>query len=569
MRTYPTGRPTISGTRHAISAGHYLAAAAGHAILEAGGNAVDAGCAAGLALGVLQPDLVSVGGVAPILIRLADGRTESIAGLGHWPASLPPDVFLREHGGEMPAGVRRMVVPAAIDAWIQALERHGTMSFGDIATFAIRFAGEGFATYDLLAESIAAHEADYRQWPQNAAIFLPGGKVPKLGQKFVQSDLAKSLAYMVEEERKAAGKGRLAGLAAAHAAFYRGDLAREVTRFIAQEGGFLSMEDLATYRSRIEPVVSRQWRGHEVLVCGPWCQGPALLEALLIAERLGLDGLAHNSAEYLHRITEALKGALADREYHFRDPAFGHVPIDELLSDAHVAARAAAVDMRRAHPGLPEPILGRGTKLPGATDAALPKVEADTSYVAVVDRWGNAFSATPSDGSWNVPVVPGTGLIISGRGSQSRPDPSHPSGVGPGKRPRLTPNPAMVVTREGGVMPFGTPGGDVQIQAMLQVMLNILHFGMEVQEAIEAPRVASYSFPSSFAPYEYFPGRLAVEARIPAEVRDELAARGHEVKSWPATTWLAGSVEVVLSDPASGLKHAGADPRRPAYAIAS
>ena len=563
------GRPTISGTRHAISAGHYLAAAAGFAILEAGGNAVDAGCAAGLALGVLQPDLVSVAGVAPIMIRLADGRTETIAGLGHWPASLPPDVFMREHGGKMPSGVRRMVVPAAPDAWIQALERHGTMSFGEIADAAIRFAADGFATYDLLAESIGAHEAEYRRWPQNAAIFLPGGQVPKLGQKFVQADLARSLRYMVDQERAVAGQGRVAGLAAAHAAFYRGDLAREITRFVAAEGGFLSMQDLATYRSRIEPVVARRWRGHEVLVCGPWCQGPALLEALLIAERLGLDDLAHNSPDYLHVITEALKAALADREYHFTDPALGHVPLDELLSPEHVAARAAAVDMTRAHPGLPEPILGRGTALPGATSAALPKVEADTSYVAVVDRWGNAFSATPSDGSWNVPVVPGTGLVVSGRGSQNRPDPLHPAGVAPGKRPRLTPNPAMVVTRDGGVMPFGTPGGDVQIQAMLQVMLNILHFGIAVQDAIEAPRIASYSFPSSFAPYEFFPGRLAVEARIPAEVRAALAARGHEVKAWPDVTWLAGSVEVVMSDPATGLLHAGADPRRPAYAIAS
>jgi gamma-glutamyltranspeptidase/glutathione hydrolase len=368
---------------------------------------------------------------------------------------------------------------------------------------------------------------------------------------------------------EAAGKDREAGLDAAHAAFYRGDLAREITRFVAAEGGFLSMQDLAGYRSRIEPVVARRWRGHEVLTCGPWCQGPSLTEALLIAERLGLDGLAHNSPAYLHLVTEALKGALADREYHFTDPAFGEVPIDRLLSEAHIAARAAAIDPARAHPGLPEPILGAGTRLPGATDAPLPKVEADTSYVAVVDRWGNAFSATPSDGSWNVPIVPGTGLVVSGRGSQSRPDPTHPAGVAPGKRPRLTPNPAMIVTREGGVMPFGTPGGDVQIQAMLQVLLNILHFGMAVQDAIEAPRVATYSFPSSFAPYEFFPGRLAVESRIPAQTRAALAALGHEVKDWPDMTWLAGSVEVVMVDAATGLRHAGADPRRPAYAIAS
>ncbi|NKC30571.1 gamma-glutamyltransferase family protein [Falsiroseomonas selenitidurans] len=562
------GRPTISGTRHAISAGHYLAAAAGFAVLEAGGNAVDAGCAAGLALGVLQPDLVSVAGVAPILIRLADGTVESIAGLGHWPRATPPDVFMREHGGRMPSGVRRMVVPAAPDAWIQALARHGTMTFGDIAAAAIRFAAEGYAMYPLLQESITAHEAEYRRWPQNAAIFLPGGGIPEIGRRFVQADLARSLGYMVDQER-AAGGDRLAGLEAARAAFYKGDLAREVVRFVQAEGGFLSAEDMAQFRSRIEPVVARDWRGHTLLTCGPWCQGPALAEALLIVERLGLDGLAHNSAAYIHRIVEALKGALADREYHFGDPAMVDVPLEALLSPGHIAARAAAIDLIRAHPGLPEPILGRGNQLPAATRADLPKVEADTSYVAVVDRWGNAFSATPSDGSWNVPVVPGTGLVISGRGSQNRPDPAHPAGVAPGKRPRLTPNPAMVVTKDGGVMPFGTPGGDVQIQAMLQVMLNILHFGMEVQEAIEAPRVASYSFPSSFAPYEYFPGRLAVESRIPAETRAELAAMGHEVKDWPGMTWLAGSVEVVLHDAAAGLKRAGADPRRPAYAIAS
>ncbi|MBW8269244.1 gamma-glutamyltransferase family protein [Caldovatus aquaticus] len=562
-------RPTISGTRHAVAAGHYLAAAAGFSVLEAGGNAIDAGCAAGIALGVLLPDLVNVAGVAPILIRTADGAVETIAGLGHWPRSLPADLFLREHGGRIPPGVLRTVVPAAPDAWITALERHGTMGFGEVAQHAIRFARDGFAVFPLLAENIEKHEAEYARWPSNAAIFLPGGRRPRVGERFVQADLARTLQYMADEERKAAGKGRLAGLAAARAAFYRGDIAREIVAFQRREGGYLSMEDLAGFRSRIEPAVRRRWRGHEVLTCGPWCQGPALLEALLVMERAGLDGLAHNSADYLHLLAEAIKAAMADREYHFGDPAFVDVPLDALLSEAHVAARARAIDPRRAHPGMPGPLLGAGTAPASATRAAAPAAEADTSYVCVVDRWGNAFSATPSDGSWSSPVVPGLGIIPSNRGSQSRPDPRHPSGVAPGKRPRLTPNPAMVVTRDGGLMPFGTPGGDVQIQAMLQVMLNILHFGMEVQEAVEAPRVASYSFPSSFAPFEYFPARLAAEARIARETREALAARGHALQDWPEWTWLAGGVEVILTDPQAGMIHAGADPRRPAYAIAS
>jgi gamma-glutamyltranspeptidase / glutathione hydrolase len=560
-------RPTLYGTRHAVSAGHYLAAAAGFSVLEAGGNAIDAGCAAGIALGVLLPDLVNVAGVAPILIRKADGTVETIAGLGPWPKSIPADLFMREHGGKIPNGVLRTVVPAAPDAWITALERHGTMGFGDVAQHALRFARDGFAVYPLLAQNIRDHQDDYARWPGNAAIFLPGGKPPAVADRFVQSDLARTLQYMVDEEKKASAKGRLAGLAAAHAAFYRGDIAREIAGFMAREGGYLTMADLAAYRSKLEPAVRRTWRGHEVLTCGPWCQGPALLEALLLMEKGGIGAMAHNGADYIHLFTECIKAAMADREYHFGDPAFIDVPLDRLLGDAHLGARLAQVDPERALMGMPGPMLNGGTTLPPATDRAMPLVEADTSYCAVVDRWGNAFSATPSDGSWNSPVVPGLGIIPSNRGSQSRPDPAHPCGVAPGKRPRLTPNPAMIVTAGGGVMPFGTPGGDVQIQAMLQVVLNILQHGMEVQEAIEAPRFASYSFPSSFAPFDFFPGRLAVESAIPQATRDALAAKGHEIRDWPQQTWLAGAVEVVKSDPATGMLAAGADPRRPAYAV--
>ncbi|MEA2771381.1 MAG: gamma-glutamyltranspeptidase / glutathione hydrolase, partial [Acetobacteraceae bacterium] len=178
-----THRPTVYGTRHAISAGHYLAASAGFSILEAGGNAIDAGVAAGIALGVLQPDLVNFAGVAPILIRLADGTFESIAGLGWWPKTIPADLFMREHGGKIPDGVLRTVVPAASDAWITALRRHGTMRFADVAASAIRFAADGFAVYPLLERSIGSHAAEYRRWASNTAVFLPGGRVPKTGEK--------------------------------------------------------------------------------------------------------------------------------------------------------------------------------------------------------------------------------------------------------------------------------------------------------------------------------------------------------------------------------------------------
>ncbi|MCC6717583.1 MAG: gamma-glutamyltransferase [Acetobacteraceae bacterium] len=558
-------RPALYGARHAVSAGHYLATAAGFAILEAGGNAIDAGCAAGITLGIVQPDLVGFGGVAPILIRLADGTTESIAGLGHWPRAMPADVFMREHGGKIPNGVRRTVVPAAPDAWITALERHGTMTFGEVASFAIRHARDGFAMYPLLAQTINANIDNYRKWPGNAALYLPGGRAPLPGERFVMTDLAATIQFMADQE-KSAGADRAGGLAAARAAFYRGDIARKIVAHQQAEGGWLSAEDLANFRSRIEPVIRRPWRGHEILACGPWCQGPSLIEALLLAEQLGIAGHAHNSADYLHILTEAIKLALSDREYSFGDPDFIDVPIDRLLSPAWIARQAARVRMDQAFPAMPPPLDNAPPNLKPA-DVELPRIEADTSYACVIDRWGNAFSATPSDGSWNAPVVPGLGFVPSARGSQSRPDPSHPAGVAPGKRPRLTPNPAMVVTADGGAMPLGTPGGDVQIQAMLQVILNVFQHGMDLQSAIEAPRVASYSFPSSFAPFDYFPGRLAAEARIDPAVRAELASRGHAMADWPGWTWLAGSVEAARAHPGRGLIEAGADPRRPAYAL--
>ena len=197
-------RPTIAVTRHAIAAGHYLAASAGFAILEAGGNAIDAGCAAGIALGVLQSDLVDVAGVAPIMIYLAETReVVTIAGLGPWPKALDPELFMREHGGKIPKGVLRTVVPAAPDAWITALKRWGTMSFGEVAAAAIRLAGEGFPMYPLMAASLARHAEAHRGWPSSAAIFLPNGQVPEPGDIFRQTDLAASLQYMADEERVA------------------------------------------------------------------------------------------------------------------------------------------------------------------------------------------------------------------------------------------------------------------------------------------------------------------------------------------------------------------------------
>jgi gamma-glutamyltranspeptidase/glutathione hydrolase len=297
-------QPMITGARSMISAGHYLATEAGWAVLQAGGNAVDAGVAAGIALGVVHSDQVQFSGVAPMVIYLAD-RDEviTLAGLGGWPKAARLETLVNEHGGTIPLGLLRTVVPAAPDAWILALERYGTMSFGDVAASAIRYAREGFTMHPVMAHYIAKNEATYRRWPQNAAIWLPGGRPPREGELFVQRDLARSLQFMADEERAAAPRGRAAGLAAARDAFYRGDLAQAIARYHRENGGWLTAEDLATFRSEIQLPVRTTFHGTEVLTCGAWCQGPVLPQMLALLESVDLKALGHNTPGYAHVAT--------------------------------------------------------------------------------------------------------------------------------------------------------------------------------------------------------------------------------------------------------------------------
>jgi gamma-glutamyltranspeptidase/glutathione hydrolase len=561
-------RPVISARKHIVAAGHYLAAHAGFAILEAGGNAIDAGVAAGIALGVVQSDLVGVAGVAPIILYHAgSGKVFTVSGLGTWPRRVTPDFFKRHHGGKIPRGVLRTVVPAAPDAWILALKRWGTMSFGEVAVAAVRFASEGFAAHPLLCETIATHHAEYAEWPSTKAIYLPNGRPPKVGEVFVQTDLAASLRYMIEEERAAASKGRDAGLAAARAAFYTGDIARTIVAYHEQNGGLLSMSDLAEYRSGIEPSVAVPFAEFTVHCCGAWCQGPVLGQMLRLVEATGCHKHAHNSFAYVHALTEIMKLAFADRHAYYGDPKFIDVPLERLMSRAYAAERARLVRADEAWPTMPPAGLAKAFADVPASVATSPPPPLDTSYVCAVDRHGNVFSATPSDGSYGAPVIPGTGLTPSSRGSQSWADPALPASVAPGKRPRLTPSPALALGPDGRAIPFGTPGGDVQAQAMLQTLLNRLAYGMDPQAAVEAPRFASYSFPDSFEPHGILPARLMLEARLPQELADRLSDVGHDVAWWPDWTWKAGAVCMIDSNPRIAQHDAGADPRRSSYAL--
>ena len=561
--------PVSLGHHYAVSAGHDLAALAAFEVLEGGGNAVDAGVAAILTLGVVYSDQVSIAGVAPMIVNLADGgETWTIAGVGGWPRALDADRFIEAHAGTIPLGVRRTVVPAAPDACLQALSRWGTMCYRDVAARAVQYASQGFPRHQVMLDYVRQYADDFRHWPDNVALWMPGGEVPELGERLVQADLGATLQFLCDEEQ-AAGGDRAAGLEAVRNAFYRGDIAARILAHQREHDGLLSADDLDAFRCQVLPSVFRRFRlnGEEVEVhtCGAWCQGPMLLEALATVEGLDVGSLGHNSDAYLHTIAETIKLAFADREGYLGDPDFVDVPLETLIGEAYAARQRKRIDPRTACPGLPRPghIPGHEPYVWPAIVAAEPaRLPADTSIVAVIDAHGNAFCSTPSDTSWDTPVVPGTGLAVSSRGAQSWAVHGHPSCLAPGKRPRLTPNPCLARVPGRWIMPFGTPGGDSQVQANLQMLLNHLCFGMPVQEAIEAPRLMTHSHPNSFAPHHAEPGRVTVEGRIDEDVSDRLSERGHRVErleDW--THWVAG-ICAVRKDLATGKLEAGADPRR-------
>jgi len=574
----PTSTTQVIGTRWAVAAGHALASEAAARVLGAGGNAIDAGVAAGITLGVVHCDMVSVAGVAPILVHVArTGETWQVSGVGPYPRATTAAYLRERHDGQIPPGLPRTVVPAAPDAWCTALARWGTMSFADVATAATEHAERGFPISQFTAYQMASNADKYRRWPSSAALYLRDGRALRIGEVLVQRELGETLRRMARAEAKAGGS-REAGVRAARDEFYRGETAKRIAEFHRAEGGPLAASDLAEFSVEVDPALRTTFGRYEVAACGFWCQGPSLLEMLNLLDGVDLKALGHNSPAYLHRLIETIKLAFADRDAYYGDPHFVKVPADGLLSKAYAAARQRLIKERAwpqmppagdpdrldavRHPEAALPLAGGSHPAPGGSTDAL-----DTSYVAVVDEAGNGFSATPSDPNVDSPVVPGVGCVVSPRGSQGWLDPEHPSVVAPGKRPRLTPAPAMAFTGGRLFMPFGTPGGDVQQQAMLQVFLNTTVFGMDPQPAIEAPRVASRSHPDSFWPHAIAPGKVEAERRIPRETLGALAALGHAVAEWPEWEWRAGGVCAVKVG-SDATRWAGVDPRRGAHAIA-
>jgi len=380
---------------------------------------------------------------------------------------------------------------------------------------------------------------------------------------------------MADEEAAAGRHGRVAGLNAARRAFYAGDIAGTIARFHKENGGLLTRHDLAEFAVTVEPPASIEFGGTQVHSVGAWGQGPAMLEALKILEGFDLRGFGHNSTGYIHCVTEAIKLASADREAYFGDPLFVDVPLERLLSAEYAAERRKLVRTGEAWREMPPAgrIPGRSTPTERRLDPVLqPAGDCDTSTVCAIDRHGNVFAATPSEGNYNAQVIPGLGFVPSRRGKGASADPAHPAALGPGRRPRMTNGPAIAIRPGRDRFPFGTPGSDNQLQAMLQVFLNAFAFDMAPQDAVEAPRFATHSFPGTFHPHAYAPGSLYLERRIPEQTGAALAAMGHVVEWWgawgpPANHSDVATVCCIHADLTRGILTGGADPRRPAAAV--
>jgi gamma-glutamyltranspeptidase/glutathione hydrolase len=560
-------RPVIRGTHGMVASEHYLATAAGFSVLERGGNAVDAAAAVCFALHVLEPHQNGIAGEVPILIRwAADDRVYAVNGQGWAPKAATIPLFRSLGIDLIPGdGLLPATVPAVVDAWVRALQRFGTMSLRELLTYAIELAEGGFPMYPSLAGCIEANQARFtEEWPSSAAVYLPDGQPPRVGEVFCNPNWARTARKLADAEARNAGSGREAALDAARRELYEGETAQTIARWCREQrfrdasghahGGLLAEDDLAGYRGRIEEPVSATYHGYRVHKCGPWTQGPVFLQQLNLLEGFDLAAMGHNSADYLHTVIECAKLAFADREAYYADPEFTDVPLGRLLSKGYAAERRRLIDSQHAWTGGGPPY-GIGGPAEGWGDG-------DTTHLDVVDRWANMVSATPS-GSWiqSSPVVEGLGFPLGTRAQMFCLDESHPERLEPGKRPSTTLTPSLALAEAKGMphLAFGTPGGDCQDQWTLQLFLNWVHFGMGLQEAIDAPTVHSRHFASSFYPHDAYPGEMNAEDRIPGDVLEGLRARGHVIQLDPP--WSHGGVLAVSLDPATGLLSGAASPR--------
>jgi gamma-glutamyltranspeptidase / glutathione hydrolase len=526
-------RPLITGQNGIVTSNHPLASAAGIRILLAGGNAFDAAVATAAATSVVDPANSSLGGNGFATIYVA--RTREVRTLNYFgtaPKASRPELFTREKLNE---GILASPVPSNLRGYEELLKMYGTKSLAEVLEPAIELAEKGYVVDRSFARQLARAADGFRKYPTTSRAYLPGGRAPSEGSVFRQPDYARTL-------KQVAAKGA--------EDFYSGDLARRIAAFYKTEGGILGLEDLRDYKARWVDPISITYRGYTIFTQPPNSSAVAMLAELNIMEGFDNAALGHNSAPYLHRFMEAMRLALADRNKFVADTDAVAVPIERLLAKPYAAARRQTIDPQRA-----APVINPGDI------ASTP--DGDTTHLTVVDRDGNMAALTQTlGGSWGSSVVVGdTGLFFSNQMRHMHLEPDSPSKIRGGIRPRSNQSPTVVLKDGQPFMALGSPGGDGIWQRVAQVIVNVLDFNMNIQEAIAAPRVG-YGGPQETG--TAIKPIWRVENRVSQSVVRQLEAMGHEIRLVPSE---GGAVNGIVRDPTTGALTGGADPRGRSYAI--
>jgi gamma-glutamyltranspeptidase/glutathione hydrolase len=575
-----TTRPELRGDFGMVASTHWLASAVGMSVLERGGNAADAAVATGFVLQVIEPHLNGPGGEVPILLwDPADEQVRVIAGQGVTPVAATPERFA-DLGLELVPGTGPLAatVPGAVGAWLLLLRQWGTWRLRDVLEPAIGYAENGWPLLPSIARTIATVEQTFRaDWPTSAATWLP---IPPAGSRMRSPVLAATWRRLLAEA-EAATQDRDGQIEAARTAFYEGFVAEAIDAHVRQpvrdssgdvHVGLLTADDLAAWRCPVEAPTTLDYGDYTVCKTGPWGQGPVFLQQLALLSRFDLAEAGHLTPDYVHVVVEASKLAFADREAWYGDGA--DVPMLALLSDGYNDERASLIGSTASlelRPGSPDgrapalraPLAGAGAGAAGTGEPTVSRdgvTRGDTCHLDVVDRNGLMISATPS-GGWlqSSPTIESLGWCLGTRAQMTWLEPGLAATLRPRTRPRTTLSPSLALRNGRPYLAFGTPGGDQQDQWSLVFFLAHVHFGLDLQAAIDAPSFHSTHFPSSFWPRTAEPGGLVIEDRVAMGVIDELRRRGHQVSV--SDGWSLGRVSAAGVEPGTGFLRAAANPR--------
>ncbi|MDH4107931.1 MAG: gamma-glutamyltransferase [Gammaproteobacteria bacterium] len=540
---YPAHRPVVMGTQGMVAANNPLAAEAGLDVLRRGGNAVDAAIATAAVLNVVEPMMSGMAGSAFMLVYdSASGRLDALNASDVAPAAASLERF---EAADMSSGLHLATVPGSFDAWAEALARYGTMGWDNVLRPAIAYAEQGVPYTNFFVEQIGFAADHFRKYPESARLFLRDGEVPRPGDIHRNPGLARTMRAVVSAADARDEDGRGAAIRAGRDEFYKGSIAAAIADFHALHGGLTTREDLAAYRAEWADPACSAYRGLNVCSAPPNTSGVVMLEALEILEGYDLGSLGYGSADYLHVLAETFKLVRADRAAWIGDPRLYSDPRDRMLDEKYVASQRARIDM------------GAAKDVPGS------QVEqANTTHISVVDGDGNVVSFTTTMGGGTalfgtLVVLGDTGLVsVDGINWMDR-DPDSINRIRGGVRPRWSMSPTIVFQGGKPWLAIGTPGGEGIWQTIPQALVNIVDFRMNVQQAIEAPRIRTYAGLD-----------LRAESRIDASVRQDLSERGHRVTALPAWTQEVGGMNAIMIDPETGVLMGGADPRREGYVIA-